>query len=69
MERPTPSAELSWRRERLCTSLETFDAAGRIHQLLFAGEERVAGGADFHADVALVRGFGLERSDRTRRSR
>src|SRR5271165_7180510 len=33
---------------------ETLDAAGGVHQLLLAGEEWVAGGADFHADVALV---------------
>jgi len=35
---------------------EALDAAGGIHQLLFAGEERVATGADFYVDVALVRG-------------
>src|ERR1019366_7954793 len=33
---------------------ETLDASGGVHQLLLAGEERMAGGADFHADVALV---------------
>src|ERR1017187_5105809 len=41
--------------------LETVDTAGGIHQLLLAREERVAGGADFHADVAFVRRLGLER--------
>ena len=33
---------------------EALDAAGRVNQLLLAGEERVAVGADFHVDVALV---------------
>ena len=33
---------------------EAFHAAGGVHQLLLAGEERVTGLADFHADVALV---------------
>ena len=41
--------------------LETVHAAGGIHQLLAAREERVAGGTDFDADVAFVRRFGLER--------
>ena len=36
--------------------LEPVDPSGRIYQLLSAGKERVAGGADFHADVAFVRG-------------
>lgn len=36
--------------------LEPVDPSGRIDQLLSAGKERVAGGADFHADVAFVRG-------------
>ena len=40
---------------------ETLDAARRIHQLLLSGEERVAAGADFHADIALMRGPCLER--------
>ena len=39
---------------------EALDAAGGVDQLLLAGEERVAGGADFDDDVALVRGAGLE---------
>src|ERR1017187_2614173 len=33
---------------------ETLDASGGVHQLLLAGEKWVAGGANFHADVALV---------------
>jgi hypothetical protein len=33
---------------------EALNAACRIDQLLLAGEERVAGGADFYVDVALV---------------
>src|SRR5271156_2128937 len=33
---------------------EALDASGGIHQLLFAGKERVAGGADFNTDVALM---------------
>src|SRR6185295_3927367 len=40
--------------------LETVDAAFGIDQLLFAGEERVATGADFYADVAFMRGAGAE---------
>src|ERR1035437_9009283 len=39
---------------------EALDAAGRIHELLLAGKERVAGGADFYADVALMSGTGDE---------
>jgi hypothetical protein len=35
-------------------------AAGGIDQFLSSGEERVAGGADFHADIAFVRGTGFE---------
>ncbi len=34
---------------------EALDATGGVHELLLAGEEWVAGGADFHADVTLVR--------------
>ena len=37
---------------------EALDAAGGVDQLLLAGKEGVAGGADFHADVALVGGTG-----------
>src|SRR5450759_6472 len=37
---------------------ETLDAAGGVHKLLLAGKEGMAGGADFHADVALVGGAG-----------
>src|SRR5208283_3574674 len=33
---------------------ETFHAARRVHELLLAGEERMATGADFYVDVALV---------------
>ena len=36
--------------------LKPVDPSGRIYQLLSASKERVAGGADFHADIALVRG-------------
>ena len=35
---------------------EALDAACRIHQALLAGEERVAVGADFHADPAFMGG-------------
>src|SRR3954471_17621789 len=35
-------------------AVEALDAAGRVHQLLFAGEEGVAIRADFQTDVALV---------------
>jgi hypothetical protein len=34
---------------------ETLNAAGRVHQLLLAGEKRVAAGADFYVDVAFMR--------------
>src|ERR1700692_3264007 len=40
--------------------LETVDAAFGVDQLLFAGEKRVATGADFYADVALMRRAGAE---------
>src|SRR5580698_1385157 len=40
--------------------LEPVHAAFGVHQLLAASEERVTAGADFHADVALVGGSGLE---------
>src|SRR6516162_6802510 len=36
--------------------LKPVDPSGRIYQLLSASKERVAGGADFHADIAFVRG-------------
>ena len=39
---------------------EALDASGGVDQLLLAGEEGVAGGADFKDDVALVGGTGLE---------
>src|SRR3954463_3864338 len=41
-------------------AVKALDAAGRIYQLLFAGEERVAIRADFQPDVALVGGTGSE---------
>jgi len=37
---------------------EALDAAGRVHELLLAGKERMASGTNFYADVALVRGAG-----------
>ena len=33
---------------------EALDAACRIDQLLLAGEERMASGADFYVDIALM---------------
>ena len=39
---------------------EPFDTAGCIYELLLAGEERVAGGADFENNIALVGGARLE---------
>src|ERR1039457_3428048 len=39
---------------------EAIDASGGVHQLLAAGAERVARGADFHTHVALVGGARLE---------
>jgi hypothetical protein len=32
-------------------SAEPLDATGSVNQLLFAGEKRMAGGADFHMDI------------------
>src|SRR5271154_1735247 len=40
--------------------LEAVDASFGVHQLLAAGEERVTVGADFYAQIALMRGTGLE---------
>ena len=37
---------------------EALDASRGVHQLLLAGKERMAVGADLNADVALVRGTG-----------
>ena len=53
-------------RLRRLTSLfilaaEAFDASSGIDQLLFAGEKRVAIGADFQVNIALMRGSGGER--------
>ncbi len=39
---------------------ETLNAARGVYQALFAGEERVAVGADFQSDLALVGGAGIE---------
>ena len=39
---------------------EALDAAGGIHELLLAGKERMAGGANFYADVALMGGTGYK---------
>ena len=39
---------------------EALHATGGIQQFLLAGEERVAGGADFHVQIALVGGAGRE---------
>src|ERR1022692_4790300 len=44
----------------LVLPLELVDAAGGVHQLLLTGEERVAGRADFHADIAFMRRARLE---------
>src|SRR5580658_2335825 len=41
--------------------LKSFNTSRRIHQLLLACIERMAVGADFHADVAFVGRAGLER--------
>src|ERR1700733_1067541 len=37
-------------------SAEALDAAGGVHQLLFAGEERMAARANFYADITLMGG-------------
>src|SRR5690349_21176607 len=39
---------------------EAVDASGGVDQLLLPGKEGVAGGTDFHADIALVRRARLE---------
>src|ERR1019366_9691589 len=46
---------------RLVLPLKPLDAASRVDQFLLPGKERVTGGADFHTDIALVRGARLER--------
>jgi hypothetical protein len=48
---------------------EALHATGGIHELLLAGEEGMAGGADFYADVALMGGAGNKRRCRTRNAR
>src|SRR5258705_5408457 len=45
----------------LVLATETLDATGGIHQLLLPSEERVAVGANFHADIALVSRTGVKR--------
>ena len=46
----------------LCVlAAEALDTAGGVQHLLLAGEERVAVGADFHVDVALMSGASGER--------
>ena len=42
----------------LVTLLELFDPAGGVDELLFTGEKRMAGGANFHPDV-FRRGPGM----------
>jgi hypothetical protein len=39
---------------------EPLDTASGIHKLLLAGEERVAGGANFYVDIPLMGGAGGE---------
>jgi hypothetical protein len=45
----------------LVLAAEALNAAGGVHQLLFACEKRVAIRTDFQADVAFVRGSGIKR--------
>src|ERR1039458_6991485 len=45
----------------LVLPLKPLDAAGGIDELLLACKKRVTRGADFHTDIALVRGARLER--------
>jgi len=40
---------------------EALDAASGVHEFLLASEERMAGGADFYTDVALMGRPGHER--------
>jgi len=56
------SSLLCWRRlARLgVLATEPFHASCRVHQALFASEERVAVRADFHVDVALMGRPGLK---------
>jgi hypothetical protein len=44
----------------LVLSLKTIDPARGVEQLLTAGKKGMAAGTDFHANVALVGGAGLE---------
>jgi hypothetical protein len=41
-------------------AVKAFDTAGGVEYLLLARKERVAGGADFNVDVALVSAAGQE---------
>ena len=43
---------------------EFFDAAGRVHKFLFAGEKRMAGGADTDSNVAPGRAGVIHRAAR-----
>src|ERR1035438_165046 len=45
----------------LVLPLKPLDAAGGIDELLLPCKKRVTRGADFHTDIALVRGARLER--------
>src|SRR4029453_12754752 len=52
---PAPACLLLRCRLPLVLPLETLHAPGRVHELLLAGEEGMAVGADFHPDVRLGR--------------
>jgi len=48
------------RRLLAITPIESIHASGRINQLLLAGKERMAGGTDFHMQLAFTRRSRLE---------
>jgi len=58
--RENPWPQLLLRRFGFCRlglrvlPAEALDAASGIHKLLLAGEERMAGRADFYVDIALM---------------
>jgi hypothetical protein len=60
------SASNSLRCRRLCrgllavTPVETIHTAGGVNQLLLAGKKGMAGGTDFHVQVAFTRRTSLE---------
>ena len=58
-QKETAFAVSEWVRLDAVTLLEAIDTAARVNELLLAGEERVALGADFNLELALY-GTALE---------